>query len=239
MKPELSVIIPCYNENDRFDEGFSHYSLYLSKQNYDWELIFVNDGSKDETYKLIKKVQEKSPQVTSISYKVNKGKGFAIKAGVEKAKGKYILFTDIDHSVSIDTIEEFMNYLKKGAPVVIGSRRVKGAKFLKRQSPLREFLGKGFSFFVRLSISWEILDTTCGFKAFENKIAKKLFGKITIYDWAFDAEVLFLCKKYQCAFECFVHCHPSGMQVPLRIFRMIFLYRKSGKPFCTRSTCGA
>jgi len=193
---KLSVIIPCFNEERRFSKGFTHYFSYLKKQKYPWELIFVNDGSKDKTLTLMQSASKKDNRVKIISYKKNHGKGYAIAQGVLTAKGKYILFTDLDHSVPVATIESFYKFFEKGFPAVIGSRRVKGARILVHQYALRELLGRGFTLIVRVLIDWKIKDATCGFKAFENKIAKKIFKKITIYDWAFDAEILFLCKKF-------------------------------------------
>ncbi|MBI2327773.1 glycosyltransferase family 2 protein [Candidatus Curtissbacteria bacterium] len=193
-KVKLSVIVPCYNEESRFRKGFNHYYSYFKKQNYSWELILVNDGSKDQTLNLMHKLAGSKNNVKIISYKTNRGKGFAVIQGVKAAKGQYILFTDIDYSVPIDTIESFYKYFKKGFPVVIGSRRVKGSKILVRQNLLRELLGRGFTFLVNLLI-WGVHDATCGFKAFNKIEAKKVFQKITIYDWAFDAEILFICQK--------------------------------------------
>ncbi len=196
MSIYLSVIVPCYNEELRFKRGFKHYFSYLKKQKYSWELLFVNDGSYDKTEELLKNSVKINKNVKMISYSKNKGKGYAIVKGVEKALGRYILFSDIDHSVPISTIESFFNSFERGYDVVIGSRRVIGAKFLKRQPFLREFLGRGFSALVRLLIDFKITDTTCGFKAFKNEFAKKIFQKITVYGWVFDAEIIFLCKKY-------------------------------------------
>ena len=193
---KLSIIIPCFNEENRFGKGFDHYYSYLSKQKYPWELILVNDGSTDETLRLMQKASRKSPNVEVLSYKQNHGKGYAIAQGVKKAKGKYLLFSDIDHSVPIETIESFNKYFKEGYQVVIGSRRVKGAKIEIHQPFGREFLGKGFSFLVKFLIDSKIKDATCGFKAFEGEVAEKIFSKISIFDWAFDAELLFLTKKF-------------------------------------------
>ena len=197
MKPLLSIVIPCYNEKQRFSEGFKHHYSYLKKQKYSWELIFVNDGSKDNTLDIIKTEIHKKPFIKLISYPKNKGKGYAICEGIKNAKGKYILFSDIDHSVPIHTLEIFFKYFEKGYDAVIGSRRVKGSRIKIHQHPFREFLGQGFTLLVRCLIDWKILDATCGFKAFRNRIAQKIFKKITIYDWAFDAEILFLCKKFK------------------------------------------
>ena len=197
---KLSVVVPCYNEEKRFQEGFNHYWLYFLKQKYPWELIFVNDGSKDNTLKLMQASAKGKSSVKVISYNENHGKGYAIVQGIKNTKGKYILFTDLDHSVSINTIESFFKYFEKGYQVVIGSRRVREAKILTHQHFLRELLGRGFTLLVRFLIDWQIKDATCGFKAFINQAAKKIFEKITIYDWAFDAEILFLCKKFKIKF---------------------------------------
>lgn len=194
-KIKFSVIVPCYNEEKRFQKGFQHYYLYLSKQKYPWELILVNDGSRDNTLELMKKVALGKPRIKILSHQPNRGKGFAIVSAVKAATGKYILFTDLDHSVPIETIDSFYPYLEKGFDIVIGSRRVEGSKILVHQNFLRETLGRGFTLLVRFLIDFKIRDATCGFKAFENKVAKRIFEKITIYDWAFDAEIIFIAKK--------------------------------------------
>ena len=194
--PKLSVVIPCYNEEKRLVQGFSHFYNFLKSQNYSWEIILVNDGSVDKTSQIMKNLVKSKKEVKIISYQKNQGKGYAIVQGILQANGKYILFSDIDHSVPIETIANFFNQFEKGFKVVIGSRRIKGAKILIHQNPLREFLGRGFTVLVNIAVGFRIHDATCGFKAFENKIAKKIFAKINVYDWAFDAEILFLCKKY-------------------------------------------
>lgn len=196
MQIKLSVIVPCYNEAERFKDGVDHFLNYLNRRLYTWELILVNDGSQDSTRSLIKDASAKNKNVKLVSYSKNRGKGYAIIQGVKLAKGKYILFSDLDHSVPISTIDSFFKYFEKGCDVVIGSRRVKGAMFMKRQSLIRDTLGRGFTLLVRIFIDWDVKDATCGFKAFTNLAAKELFRAITIYDWAFDAEILFLCKKY-------------------------------------------
>jgi len=193
----LSVVVPCFNEESRFRKGLDHYNSYLKKQKYLWELIFVNDGSKDKTLELMKSAQKNNKNIRVVTYRQNQGKGYAITRGVKAAKGNIVLFTDIDHSVPIETVESFYQYFEKGFKVVIGSRRIKGANILVHQHPLREFLGKGFTLLVRLLVDWKIKDVTCGFKAFEKCVAEKIFNKITIYDWAFDAEIFFLCRKYK------------------------------------------
>lgn len=194
-KIKLSVVVPCYNEQARFVDGFAHYYNFLKRQKYIWELIFVNDGSVDNTLELIKNSVKKDQRVKTITYPQNHGKGYAIIQGIKAAEGEYILFTDIDHSVPIETVNTFFPYFQKGYKVVIGSRRVAGSIILVHQKPVREFMGRGFTLLVNLLIIRGVKDSTCGFKAFENSVAKKIFQQIKVYDWAFDAEILYICKK--------------------------------------------
>lgn len=194
---KLSVIIPCFNEKKRFQRGFNQYFSFLKTLPYPWELILVNDGSVDNTLDLAKKEARQNRQIKIASYTKNKGKGHAIVMGLKQAKGQYILFSDIDHSVPISTIEKFYQHFEKGADVVIGSRRVRGAKIKVHQHPLRELLGRAFTLLVRFLIDPKIKDATCGFKAFTKGAAKEIAPKITIFGWAFDAEILFLCGKFK------------------------------------------
>lgn len=197
MTTKLSVVIPCFNEERRVIGGIKHYYSYLKKTNYSWQLILVNDGSSDNTENLMQIFAKRDKRIRIVSYKKNHGKGYAISQGVKLATGNIILFSDLDHSVPINSINTFFRYFEKGYSAVIGSRRIKGSKFIKKQPLIREMLGIGFSTLVRLIIDFRIKDTTCGFKAFEKSVAHKLFRKITVYRWAFDAELIFLCKKYK------------------------------------------
>ena len=167
MKIELSVVLPVYNEEKRIVNGLDHFYSYLKKQKFPWEIIVVNDGSTDSTLKVVKNVAKAKRNIKIISYEKNRGKGYAICQGVKNSVGEYILFSDIDHSVPIQTIETFFNYFHKSLPVIIGSRRVSGAVIKKHQSFIRETLGRGFTSIVQLIIDPQIKDATCGFKAFK------------------------------------------------------------------------
>src|SRR3989344_5701132 len=140
MTTKLSVVVPCYNEEKRFQKGLRHYWLYLSKQKYPWELIFVNDGSKDNTLKLMQASAKGKSSVKVISYNKNRGKGHAIIQGIKNAKGKYILFTDLDHSVPVDTIESFFKYFVK-LPSMIGLLMQKFFLFVRNLNPINSGSG--------------------------------------------------------------------------------------------------
>jgi dolichyl-phosphate beta-glucosyltransferase len=191
--PYLSVVIPAYNEEDIIEKNLKKIIRFLSKKKYSWEIVVVDDGSHDNTTKIIKKMKNKKIRIARLSKNV--GKGGALKKGVLSAKGKYIVFTDADLSVPISYLDKLLPALKKHE-VVIASRRIEGARLAKRQPFVRELMGKGFTKITQIVIGSGIADFTCGFKGFQNKAAKKIFKKSNITRWAYDAEIIFLATIY-------------------------------------------
>ena len=124
----------------------------------------------------------------------NMGKGKAIAYGVEKAQGKAIIFTDVDLSVSIETITDLLRALRR-YPVVIGSRRKTGAKIVVHQSVFRESAGRLFTILSNVVCNVGVADVTCGFKGFTKEAATSLFTCQRIYRWVFDTELVYLARK--------------------------------------------
>lgn len=193
---KLSLVVPCFNEGTRFSRGAKTILRYLLRQKYSWELVFVNDGSRDRTLAMMKRLASRDRRIKVVSYRKNRGKGYALKKGCLAAQGNFIFFTDIDLSVPIQTLGTFWPYFEKSFDLVIGSRRVRGARILKHQFFLREFLGRGFTALVRFLLAPGIKDVTCGFKAFRSDAARIIFPKCIIERWAIDAEILFLARKF-------------------------------------------
>ncbi len=192
----LSVIIPAYNEGNRIKKTLVSVGDYLSKQNYDSEILVVDDGSRDGTAEVVKGLIPEIKNLKVIGYGNNRGKGYAVRFGMLKAKGDYRLFMDADNSTSIDQVEKMWPYFEKGFDVVIGSRDVKGAVLEPPQPLYRRFLGEGFGFLVSLICGlWGIKDSQCGFKGFTGKAAEKIFKKATIDRFAFDPEILVIARK--------------------------------------------
>lgn len=191
-KPELSVIIPVFNEEKRLS-NLEKVLFYLERQKFESELIVVNDGSLDSTQNLLEKYYKKN-KFKIISYKKNRGKGFAIKTGMLAAKGRYKLFTDIDLSAPIEEIERFMLHIKKN-PVVIASRRIKKAKLITRQPKIREFMGSFYTSLSQRILGLDISDFTCGFKCFNSDAANNIFSKTKIERWGFDPEILMIATE--------------------------------------------
>ncbi len=192
----LSVIIPAYNEEFRIKKILIDIDEYLKKQNYDYEIIVVNDGSKDKTAEVVSVLESKIVNLRLIDNKENKGKGYAVKQGILQAKGKYRLFTDADNSTSIEQVEKMWPYFQQGYDIVIGSRDVQEAVVAVPQLWFRRLLGDIFNLIVQIIGGlWGIWDTQCGFKGFNKKVVKDIFPKLTVIGWAFDVEVLVLGKK--------------------------------------------
>jgi dolichyl-phosphate beta-glucosyltransferase len=195
----LSLVVPVFNEQDRIDNVVKIYH-FLKAQSYSNELIIINDGSIDQTLVKLKKLQKKF-NFKLISYSLNQGKGYAVKAGMLQAMGELRLFLDIDLSTPLTEIPKFIDQAQKGSEVIIGSRKTKGSRVLKHQSLLRENMGKTFTLLSRLILNTWVSDFTCGFKMFNKTATQKIFKKQTINRWGFDAEILFLANKYNYKIE--------------------------------------
>lgn len=192
----LSVIIPAYNEEKRLPKTLDEIDKYLSQQSYHYEIIVVNDGSKDKTAQVTRNLIPKIKNLKLIDNKKNNGKGYVVRQGMLKAQGDFRLFTDADNSTSIDQIEKMWPEFKKGYDIVIGSRDIKGAVIAVPQPWWRRQLGNIFNLVVQLiSGLWGIWDTQCGFKGFTAQAAKDIFSKAAINGFGFDVEILVLAKK--------------------------------------------
>jgi len=210
----LSVIIPAYNEEKRLSKTLEEIDKYLSKQRvaeasphlppcsasphsvYDYEILVVNDGSKDKTAQVIRDRVSVIQNLRLIDNKKNNGKGYVVRQGMLEAEGEYRIFTDADNSTSIDQVEKMWPYFEKGYDIVFGSRDVKGAILDPSQSLFRRFLGEAFGFLTNLIVgTWGIADSQCGFKCFTKKAAENIFPKCKINRFAFDPEFFVIAKK--------------------------------------------
>jgi len=193
----LSVIIPAYNEARRLPKTLTEIDKYLRKQSYDYEILVVNDGSRDKIAEVVRCLTPGVKHLRLIDNKENKGKGAVVRQGMLEAKGEFRLFTDADNSTSIDQLEKMWPEFEKGSDIVIGSRDVKGAVLNPPQPWLRNvILGEGFKLLRKIIVGlWELGDTQCGFKCFTKKAAENIFPKCKIDRFAFDPEILVIAKK--------------------------------------------
>jgi dolichyl-phosphate beta-glucosyltransferase len=186
---KLSIVVPCYNESKDIAKNSEIIKNYLESIKQDYELILVNDGSKDNT----KEVIETIPGVKALSYEPNRGKGGAVKYGIENATGDYVLFMDADLSTDLEAIDRFIK-IAPNYDMVIGSRHAKDSVIKKKQPALRVFIGWCCRKLVNMKFHFKYKDTQCGFKAMRTDIAKKIVSKQVVNNFAFDVEYLYIAK---------------------------------------------
>ena len=192
----LSVIIPAYNEEKHIRKTIESIYRYLSDKKIGHEILVVTDGSRDKTNDIVRLMMSAVPTLQLLNYELNKGKGFAVREGMLKARGQYRLFTDADNATSIDHIEKMMPFFNQGFDVVIGSIAIKGSTVVSGSEPIwRRLFGKIGNLFIQLVVVPGISDTQRGFKIVTDKAAQDIFSKAIIDRWGFDIEMLALARK--------------------------------------------
>ena len=177
---DISIIIPVYNEEKVILKTISEVKEYIQSNFNTWEIIIIDDKSEDNSLNILQKIKD----IKLLRNLRNHGKGYSIVKGVKEAKGSLILFMDADNSTRIKELDNFIKYTSN-YDLIIGSRALKDSK-------INIILG---NLLVRIFIYPKVYDSQCGFKLFNNKV-KPLFSKLTIEDWGFDFELLFLAKEY-------------------------------------------
>ncbi len=191
---ELSIIVPAYNEENRIKNTLILFNDFILSQKINAEIIVVSDGSTDGTVKLVKNLQEKISHLRVIANKKNRGKGFAVKTGIEAARGKLILFADADNSTPIEEYLELKKQISKH-DIVIGSRWLKNSKVKRKQSTARIFIGRFGNMIIQMFLIDGIIDTQCGFKLFTHEAAKQIFARQKVFGFGFDVELLVIAKN--------------------------------------------
>ena len=190
----LSVVIPCYNEETRLPAALAAALPHLETFLPDLELILVDDGSRDSTLELLRRLQVEHPFVQALALPRNRGKGRAVAEGVARTTGEVVLVTDADFSAPIVELGKLTAAIAAGAEVAIGSRAVPGAREIDQ--PLhRVLMGKAFNVVVQTLLLPGLKDTQCGFKLFRGESARSLFAGLTTDGFAFDVEVLFRARR--------------------------------------------
>ncbi len=189
----LSVVIPAYNEEKRITKTLQSLKDYFKNKDYEYEIIVVNDGSKDNTVQVVKDFGLTGLSV--IDNKKNNGKGYAVKQGMLKAKGKFRLFMDADNSTTIDHIEKMLPYFDENYDIIIASIAVKGAKIANTEKFYKRIFGQMGNLFIQLMLVPGIKDTQRGFKIFTSKAAEDVFKRLTLKRWGFDFEALAVARK--------------------------------------------
>ncbi|HEY8951005.1 MAG TPA: dolichyl-phosphate beta-glucosyltransferase [Candidatus Dormibacteraeota bacterium] len=193
--PELSIVIPCFNEEQRLSRTIELIEQYLARVGTPYELILVDDGSIDGTRQIMDAAAERNRSVRLEALPQNRGKGRALAEGVAAARGAEVLVTDADLSTPIEEIDKLRAELRNGAGVAIASRALKGSRVEVSQPAYRVLMGKAFNLLVQAVLLPGIWDTQCGFKLFRADVAHDVFAGLTTDGFGYDPEVLYRAKK--------------------------------------------
>lgn len=193
--PVLSIVIPAYNEATSLPPHLEILVPLLNSVIGDrWEVLVVDDGSTDQTVKVIESLGY-GPRIRVLRSAENRGKGAALRRGVAESQGAMVLTCDADMSTPPEMLLPFLSALEQGADIVIGTRRSPEAKIARRQPWVRRFLGTGYLTLCRKLTGVRLSDFNCGFKLFRGETARELMAAARIDGWAIDMETLALAGR--------------------------------------------
>jgi len=195
INEKISVIIPAYNEADNIIDTLSETKQVLTDLDYDYEIIVVDDGSKDGTADLIRENYNFGKDKVRVeTYTPNAGKGNAVKYGTKFAVGDYILFLDADLDLHPRQLPAFLDKMEKtNADAVIGSKKSRDSEV--KYTLKRKILSSGYYYFIKLLFGLPVRDTQTGFKLFKTGALKESISKVLVKGYAFDLELLIILHK--------------------------------------------
>ncbi len=197
---QYSVVVPIYNESKRLPKYFPVLVDILDKTLVNYEVIIVDDGSKDNTVEIVNQlISNKIDKIKFLKLKPNRGKGRAIGEGIKICRGEYIFYTDADLSVDLEKALPLAIGELKAYDIVIASRRLEKSKILVHQNQMRELLGSLYTSLANFILNTNHSDLTCGFKGFKKQTAIDLFANLECERWSYDAEILYKAslKRYK------------------------------------------
>lgn len=195
-QPRLSLVFPAYNESARIGSALREALAYLDSRGIEGEVVVVNDGSRDDTLEKAQAVADADPRVRVLTHSPNRGKGYAVREGMLGARGEFRIFLDVDLATPVDQADALLAELEGGADVVIGSRHMAGAVIEVHQSWIRRWMGAAFRLIAAALLPLRVSDVTCGFKGMRGDVAGDLFSVQQETGWAFDAELIFVARKW-------------------------------------------
>jgi dolichyl-phosphate beta-glucosyltransferase len=192
-RPLLTLIIPAYNEERRLPDSLARIADFVEAQDYETEVIVVNNNSSDRTPRVVEEFARTRPYVRLL-HEPTQGKGAAVRTGMMAGRGEYLFICDADLSMPIQEVQKFMPPALNGYDVAIASREAEGARRYN-EPEYRHVMGRVFNLIVRLLAVPGIQDTQCGFKVFRRDVALDVFPAQTLAGWAFDVEVLYIARR--------------------------------------------
>ena len=194
-QPDLSVVIPAYNEEDRLTPTLRDYLAYCRGSERTVEILVVDDGSLDATSVVVEQFASSHPEVRLIRLAENRGKGYAVRSGVVNARGRLVLFADADGATPMAEVERLEAALRDGADVAIGSRAMDAVGVRVNARLYRRVLGRLFHRLVEALTVRGVQDTQCGFKLFRGAVAHDLFSRMRMCGYSFDVELLMMAQR--------------------------------------------
>jgi dolichyl-phosphate beta-glucosyltransferase len=201
--PQVSIVVPAYNEALRLPHSLGLLRDYFSAPAWSsrsFEVLIVVEHSTDGTLDLAREATAEQANFHVIDNRVQRGKGYAVRSGMRQAKGDIVFYMDADLSVPLEEIDRFLAHFEAHPEddMLIGSRQHAASRIERRQSLLRETMGRTFNRILRSLSLLPFRDTQCGFKAFRGDSARAIFALQTIDGFAFDVEVLLLAQSLDC-----------------------------------------
>jgi glycosyltransferase involved in cell wall biosynthesis len=195
-EPQMSFVLPAYNEGAAIEAALARILAYIDARGLDAEVVVANDGSRDDTETRARGCAERDHRVRVISHTPNRGKGYAVGRGMLEAKGVWRVFLDVDMATPVEETDRVLPLLEAGADVVIGSRHLPESVIEVPQGALRRFMGGVFRKIAGAMLGLGVSDVTCGFKAMTGEAADGLFAVQHEHGWAFDAELIYVARKW-------------------------------------------
>ncbi len=197
MNPDLSIVIPAYNEADRIVVTLQRTAAYLAMQPAAVEVLVVSDGSTDATTDVVSRMPTAdNVRMQALHYAPNRGKGYAVRYGMLRASGRIIMFMDADYAVPIESIQPGLALLEGGADIAMASRALAQSVVDQHQNLPRELSARAYNLVQRLYLGLVFQDTQCGFKLFRRMAAHDLFARQRLNSVIFDAEILWLAQRH-------------------------------------------
>lgn len=194
-QPTYSIIIPAYNESLRLGATLEEILAYAEQKRWEWELIVVDDGSRDNTKEIVQAFIQKNPRVRLLENPGNHGKGYSVRNGMLQGHGEILLFSDADLSSPIEEAEKLFAAIHNGADIAIGSRWLDPTLLTRKQPIYRRILSRIFNLSLRLVLGLKFKDTQCGFKAFSRNSARAIFPPQKVERWGFDPEIIYVAQR--------------------------------------------
>jgi dolichyl-phosphate beta-glucosyltransferase len=193
--PGISVIVPAFDEETRLLPTLERLESWLGARGRSWEVIVVDDGSRDRTAAIAQGFAEDHSGFRLLRLGRNRGKGAAVREGFRRSRGELVVFSDADLSTPIEELERMLPELDADADFVLASRALPGSNVEIHQAWYRERMGKTFNAFVRLATGIPIRDTQCGFKLLRGVDARALAEEMREEGFAFDVELVLLARR--------------------------------------------